>query len=57
MKIDFQFDTKYGMFADAIHLEDDVAYSDAEIEAMKQQRLKNWLAIVEDQLNQPGTEE
>ena len=35
----------------------DIQFYNTEIEAMKQQRLKNWLAIVEDQLNQPGTEE
>lgn len=47
IKIDFQFDTKFGKFADALHLPDDHTMSDAEIEAMKQQRLNNWLAIVD----------
>lgn len=47
VKIDFVFDTKFGKFADALHLPDDHAMSDAEIEAMKQQRLDNWLAIVD----------
>ena len=46
MKIDFSFDTQYGKFADALHLPDDHTHTDAEIEAMKQQRLDNWLAIV-----------
>ena len=46
MKIDFSFDTQYGKFADALHLPDDQTYTDAEIEAMKQQRLDNWVAIV-----------
>jgi hypothetical protein len=46
MKIDFSFDTQYGKFADALHLLDDHTLTDAEIEAMKQQRLDNWIAIV-----------
>lgn len=46
MKIDFSFDTPHGKFADALHLPDDHAHTDAEIEAMKQQRLDNWIAVV-----------
>lgn len=47
MKIDFEFDTKHGVFRDALHLPDDHTLTDAEIAAMKQQRLDNWIAIVE----------
>ena len=46
IKIDFSFDTQYGRFSDALHLPDDHGLSDAEIEAMKQQRLDNWIAII-----------
>ena len=46
MKIDFSFDTNYGKFADALHLPDDHTFSELEIEAMKQQRLDNWIAVV-----------
>lgn len=46
MKIDFFFDTQYGKFCDALHLPDDHTLSEAEIEAMKQQRLDNWIAVV-----------
>jgi hypothetical protein len=46
MKIDFSFDTQYGMFSDAIVLPDDHSFTDNEIEAMKQQRLSNWIAVV-----------
>jgi len=46
MKIDFSFDTQYGKFADALHLPDDHTLTDAEIEAIKQQRLDNWIAVV-----------
>ena len=45
MKIDFEFDTPYGKFADAIWIDDDAIPSDAEIEAVKQQRLNDWLDI------------
>jgi hypothetical protein len=46
-KIDFEFETKYGMFRDALHLAEDRVYSHEEIEQMKNSRLNNWLAIVE----------
>jgi hypothetical protein len=46
MKIDFSFDTQYGKFADAIVLPDDHTLTDAEIEAIKQQRLDDWIAVV-----------
>lgn len=47
IKIDFQFETKFGKFSDALYLPDDHAFTDAEIDAMKQERLDNWLAIVD----------
>ena len=47
MVISFFFDTKYGRYADALHLPDDHGLTDDEIEAMKQQRLSNWLAVIE----------
>lgn len=53
IKIDFEFDSTYGVFRDALHLPDDHGLSDAEIEAMKQQRFDNWLAVV----NPPPVEE
>ena len=46
MKIDFEFDTPYGVFRDALHLPDGHGFSDVDIEAMKQQRVDNWIAIV-----------
>jgi hypothetical protein len=46
MKIDFEFESAYGVFRDALHLPDDHGMSDAEISAMKQQRFDNWIAIV-----------
>ena len=52
MKIDFEFDSTYGVFRDALHLPDDHGLSDAEIEAMKQQRLANWLNIIENPIQE-----
>ena len=53
MKIDFEFDTPHGMFRDALHLPDDHTVTDDEIQAMKQQRVDNWIAVV----TAPPTEE
>ena len=47
MKIDFQFDSKYGTFSDALHLPDDHGLSEADIDAMKRQRFDNWIAAIE----------
>jgi hypothetical protein len=46
IKIDFQFETPYGKFADALYLPDDHTFTDSEIDAMKQQRVDNWIAAV-----------
>ena len=46
MKIDFEFDTPHGLFRDALHLPDDHTFTDDEIQAMKQQRVDNWIAVV-----------
>jgi hypothetical protein len=46
VKIDFEFDSQYGVFRDALHLPEDHGLSDDEIQALKQQRFDNWIAIV-----------
>ena len=46
IQIRFTFETQYGPFSDALYLEEDHAFTEAEIEAMKQDRLNNWLAAV-----------
>jgi hypothetical protein len=46
MQIIFEFETQYGKFCDALYFVDDAIPSDADIEAMKQQRLDNWIAVV-----------
>lgn len=47
MKIDFEFTTHYGVFRDALYLDDDHQYTEDEINAMKQERLDAWLAAIE----------
>lgn len=46
IKIDFEFDTQYGSFRDALHLPDDHNFSDSEIQAMKEQRRDAWIASI-----------
>jgi hypothetical protein len=46
MKIEFCFETQYGKFCDALHLPDNHTFNDQEIQAMKQQRLDNWISVV-----------
>jgi hypothetical protein len=46
IKIDFEFDTPHGLFRDALHLPDDHTLSELEINAMKEERRDNWIAVV-----------
>ena len=47
MKIDFEYETQYGKFADALWFPDgETLPSEADIEAIKQQRLDNWVAAI-----------
>ena len=46
MVINFSFDSQYGTFSDALHLPDDHGLSDQQIEAMKQARFDNWVAVI-----------
>jgi hypothetical protein len=46
IKIDFEFATPYGAFRDALHLPDGHSFTDEQINAMKQERLDNWLFAV-----------
>ena len=48
MKIDFEFTTHYGVYRDALYLDDDHQYTEYEIACMKQERLNNWLEAVEN---------
>lgn len=48
MKIDFQFDSKYGMYADALYFEDDAVPADEVIEQMKLDRFNAWIYNIEN---------
>lgn len=56
IKIDFEFETPYGKFADALHLPDDHGMTDEAIEAMKAERRDNWIAIVTASSEAPAEE-
>ena len=47
VKIDFERGVAPIIFRDALHLPDDHSFSEAEIEAMKDERYKTWQAFVE----------
>jgi hypothetical protein len=46
MRIDFSVETSHGKFCDALYFADDAVPDNATIEAMKQQRVDNWIAVV-----------
>jgi hypothetical protein len=46
MKIEFEYSTPHGIFRDALYVEEGL--SDEQIEAMKQERLNNWIAVIEN---------
>ena len=46
MQIVFEVETQHGKFCDALYFEDNGVPDDATIEAMKQERVDNWIAFV-----------
>jgi hypothetical protein len=54
LKIDFSFDTNYGVFRDALYLPENHSLAPAEIDELKKQRLDAWVYAVE---NPPLTNE
>lgn len=57
VKIEFEFDSEFGVYRDAIVLEDNHGLSDEQIESIKQQRIDNWKAAIvaasEEQTEEP----
>jgi len=53
----FQIETKYGRFSDTIWFPDDAPMTDEEIEAEKQRRVANWIALIEAPFQDPVTPE
>lgn len=48
IKVEFEFETPYGTFRDALYLPEDHTYTEEQIAAMKQERLDNWIFAVEN---------
>ena len=46
IQIIFERQTQFGVYRDALYLPLDHSYSDEEIEAMKQERVDNWISVV-----------
>lgn len=46
IKIDFEFESDFGFFRDALYLPLDHGFSDDQIELMKQERFNDWLTMV-----------
>lgn len=46
IRIIFDVDTPYGVYRDALHLPPDHTLSQEEIDAMKQARVDNWIALI-----------
>ena len=54
MKIDFEVETEFGLYRDALYFPDDQVPSDSEIEAMKQARVATWIDFI---LHPPSVDE
>jgi hypothetical protein len=48
IKIEFESETKYGTYRDALYLPEDHGMTGEQINAMKQERIDNWINIVEN---------
>jgi hypothetical protein len=46
MQIIFEYDHNGIIFRDALNLPDNHTFTDAELEAMKQERIANWLEMI-----------
>ena len=48
MRMDFEFESKYGIYRDALYLEDNHSFTEQDIEAMKLERFNNWISAIEN---------
>lgn len=46
MKLDFEVQTDYGVYRDALYLPDDNTFTFEDIEKMKKERVDNWIAAI-----------
>jgi hypothetical protein len=57
MKIDFEIQTEHGMYRDSLHFSDTEPLPDnATIEAMKIERVQNWIAVIKMMTESSNTE-
>jgi len=56
MKIDFEFNTSYGVFRDALYFNDDDVPDSETIETMKIARRDNWIYEIENPPINPNPE-
>lgn len=56
-KIDFEYETPYGTYRDAIALFDGQTMTPEEVEAEKQRRLDQWLSYFEQPAEEPPAQE
>lgn len=47
LKVDFEFETQHGKYGDALYLPEGHSFTEEQIDAMKQERLTNWLLLLE----------
>lgn len=47
MQIRFSYETKYGIFSDALNLPDDHGFTEQELIAMQEQRRDNWIQYID----------
>lgn len=48
MQIRFEFQTKYGVYRDALNLDDNHTFTDSELDSMKQARVDRWIYNIEN---------
>ena len=53
IKIEFQFETQYGNFHDALYLPEDHTYTEEQIIEMQLTRLNNWTYAIENPTQNP----
>jgi hypothetical protein len=57
MKINFEFDTEFGLFRDCLNLPDNHRFSNQEIETMKKNRRDSWIDFIKNAPNVVITED
>ena len=48
IKIDFEFETQYGVYRDALYLPADHGFTPEQIDLMRLERLDNWIYAIEN---------